>query len=317
MEDVEQQQEVTTKDTSNIMDEVEDNNNNNSENNNNENNNDNNNNNDDDDTANLSNRERQKLRKLAKFTRFPKRVRAHCNPLADETYEHPSDPSQVDWSAMYPDWNVEKDAVTILDVGCAYGGLICSIAPKKKENRILGIEIRKKVVDYTQERILKLRAKDDSISMYTSTGSVDQEQVKQLTKRDDSHDYNNVWAIRSNAMKYLPCYFKKGQLEKISFMFPDPHFKKKNFRRRIISPTLISEYAYLLKQGGMIYTITDVKELGEWMQKHLDESPLFERMSDEELKDDILIPYIQNASEDGQRTSDQNKSKYMAIYRKK
>lgn len=256
-------------------------------------------------------------RKLQKFTRFPKRVRAHCNPLADETYEHPTTPQDVNWKEMYPNWDDSKDAVTILDVGCAYGGLISSIAPIKPDNYILGIEIRKKVVDYTQERILKLRSKDDSIPMYTSTGGVDKEMVQQLTKRDDNHHYNNVWAIRSNAMKYLPCYFNKGQLEKIFFMFPDPHFKKKNHRRRIISPTLISEYAYLLKKGGMIYTITDVKELGDWMQKHLNESPLFERVSDEELKDDKLIPYIQNASEDGQRTSDQNKAKHMAVFRKK
>ena len=27
-------------------------------------------------------------------------------------------------------------------------------------------------------------------------------------------------------MKYLPNFFRKGQLEKIFFLFPDPHFKK-------------------------------------------------------------------------------------------
>ena len=28
---------------------------------------------------------------------------------------------------------------------------------------------------------------------------------------------------------------------------------------------LITEYAYLLAPGGMLYTITDVKDLGTWM----------------------------------------------------
>jgi tRNA (guanine-N7-)-methyltransferase len=256
-------------------------------------------------------------RKLEKFTRFPKRARAHCNPLADETYEHPVSPDMVNWKEMYPNWDNENDEVTILDVGCAYGGLICSIAPIKPKNYILGIEIRKRVVDFTQERITKLRNKDYSIDTYTVTGKANKEEIQQLTKPDVNHDYRNVWAIRSNAMKYLPCYFEKEQLEKIFFMFPDPHFKKKNHRRRIISPTLIAEYAYLLKKGGMIYTITDVKELGDWMQKHLHESTLFERVSEEELRNDPLIPFIYNASEDGQRTSDQNKPKYMAVFRKK
>jgi hypothetical protein len=51
----------------------------------------------------------------------------------------------------------------------------------------------------------------------------------------------------------------------------DPHFKASNHRRRIINTTLITEYAYLLAPGGMLYTITDVEELGNWMvgaQRH-------------------------------------------------
>ena len=27
-------------------------------------------------------------------------------------------------------------------------------------------------------------------------------------------------------MKHLPNFFRKGQLEKMFFLFPDPHFKK-------------------------------------------------------------------------------------------
>ena len=67
----------------------------------------------------------------------------------------------------------------------------------------------------------------------------------------------------------------------------------------------------------MIYTITDVKDLGDWMKKHLHEHPLFELIPEEELKDDVLIDYIKNASEDGQRTTDEKKNKYMAVFRKK
>jgi tRNA (guanine-N7-)-methyltransferase len=263
-------------------------------------------------------KQHQLAKKLPGFSRFPKRVRAHCNPLADEYYEHPIRPEDVDWKAMYPNWDSNTDKVNILDVGCAFGGLICSIAPVKPDYKILGIEIRSKVVEFTQDRITKLRNKDDNIEAFIPVSNVEEVSVAQkLNKRDPNHDYNNVWAIRSNAMKYLPCYFKKGQLDKIFFMFPDPHFKKKNHRRRIISPTLVSEYGYILKPGGMIYTITDVKDLGDWMKKHLDEHPLYELVSEEDLKDDPLIPYIQSASEDGQRTTDEHKDKYLAVFRKK
>ncbi len=46
----------------------------------------------------------------------------------------------------------------------------------------------------------------------------------------------------------------------------DPHFKAVNHRRRIIQTSLQAEYAYCLAPGGMLYTITDVEELGSWMR---------------------------------------------------
>jgi tRNA (guanine-N7-)-methyltransferase len=159
---------------------------------------------------------------------------------------------------------------------------------------MMGAEIRSRVAEFTQSRMTKLRE-----------------------EKPEGHHYNNIWVLRINAMKHLPCYFKKGQLKKIFFMFPDPHFKAKNHRRRIIQQTLLAEYAYILAPGGMIYTITDVEELGNWMQKALNEHPLFERVSDEELANDPLIPHMQNSSEDGIRTTNQNLNKYQAVYRKK
>jgi tRNA G46 methylase TrmB len=38
-----------------------------------------------------------------------------------------------------------------------------------------------------------------------------------------------------------------------------------NHRRRIIQPTLLTEYAHIMAPGGWLYTITDVPELGKWM----------------------------------------------------
>ena len=57
-------------------------------------------------------------------------------------------------------------------------------------------------------------------------------------------------------MRYLPNFFEKNQLEKIFFCFPDPHFKAKNHRRRIISDILLTEYAYFLAPNAKLYTVT-------------------------------------------------------------
>ena len=69
--------------------------------------------------------------------------------------------------------------------------------------------------------------------------------------------YQNIACIRANTMKFLPNFFRKGQLSRIFLCFPDPHFKARKHKARIVSTTLNSEYAYVLREGGIVYTITD------------------------------------------------------------
>lgn len=40
---------------------------------------------------------------------------------------------------------------------------------------------------------------------------------------------------------------------------------------------------------GLIYTITDVQDLHEWMVKHLDDHELYERVTDEDLVIFLLV----------------------------
>jgi tRNA (guanine-N7-)-methyltransferase len=81
--------------------------------------------------------------------------------------------------------------------------------------------------------------------------------------------YDNISVVRANCMKHLCHYFAKNSIEKIFICFPDPHFKAKKYKRRIISTGFLSEYAFLLKPHGRIYCITDVEELHHWHLHHL------------------------------------------------
>lgn len=83
----------------------------------------------------------------------------------------------------------------------------------------------------------------------------------------------------------------------------DPHFKVANHRRRIISDTLLADYAYCLAPGGTLYTITDVEELGQWMAKRLDGHPLFQRLSEAELEVDPAAGVLTEATEEGQKVA--------------
>ncbi|OAY79166.1 tRNA (guanine-N(7)-)-methyltransferase [Ananas comosus] len=128
--------------------------------------------------------------------------------------------------------------------------------------------------------------------------------------------YENISVVRTNSMKYIPNYFEKGQLSKMFFLFPDPHFKEKNHRRRVISPQLLDEYAYVMEIGGVIYTITDVEELGDWMRSCLEEHPLFEAVSEEELETDPVVKLLSSATEEGQKVARNGGQTFKAVYRR-
>merc|ERR1719320_1716321 len=91
-----------------------------------------------------------------------------------------------------------------------------------------------------------------------------------------------VFGIDCFIYRYLPNFFEKGQLTKMFFLYPDPHFKKAKHKWRIINPSLLAEYAYVLGIGGKIYIVPDVEDLFEWMSRHLDSPPLFRKLTKEE-----------------------------------
>ncbi|KAG7264777.1 hypothetical protein CRUP_007103 [Coryphaenoides rupestris] len=225
------------------------------------------------------------------------RQRAHSNPMADHTFEYPVCPEKMDWSQLYPDFfpgcQVEGGTaqVEFADIGCGYGGLLVELSPLFPDKLILGLEIRVKVSDYVQDRIRSLRASEQG-------------------------GYQNVACLRSNAMKYLPNFFAKGQLSKMFFLFPDPHFKKTKHKWRIISPTLLAEYAYALRIGGLVYTNTDVEEVHLWMAKHFTEHPLFTRVPEDELAGDMIIGRLGTCTEEGKKVQRNGGKNFLAVFRR-
>jgi tRNA (guanine-N7-)-methyltransferase len=98
----------------------------------------------------------------------------------------------MDWSVYYnfknsEDQETSDNQVRFADIGCGYGGLLITLSEMFPNKLTLGMEIRVKVSDYVMDRIKALR-------------------VQYPNK------YNNIACIRSNAMKYLPNFFYKGQV---------------------------------------------------------------------------------------------------------
>lgn len=157
------------------------------------------------------------------------------------------------------------------------------------------MEIRVQVSQYVQDRIAALRV-----------ASVD-------------GSYGNVSIVRANAMKFLPNFFTKASLSALFFLFPDPHFKQRKHKARIISPTLLAEYAYVLRPGGIVYTITDVKDLHDWMKTHLDAFPLFESVSEDVLRAEGKGPILDavcTSTEEGKKVERNGGEKWLACFRR-
>mmetsp|Transcript_10986 Transcript_10986/g.16987 ORF Transcript_10986/g.16987 Transcript_10986/m.16987 type:complete len:297 (+) Transcript_10986:33-923(+) len=224
------------------------------------------------------------------------RSRAHCNPLShNDAFEYPRTPKDIDWTEQhYP--NLEENntiqAPNVLDVGCGFGGLTLALATLLPKDLILGMEIRAKVTEYVRLRIAACR-------------------------KESPGQYQNCSVLRSNSMKYLVNFFAKSSIDKIFFCFPDPHFKKKNHGRRIISNILLTEYAYVLKPGiGKLYCITDVKELHEWHVAKCDAHPMFERITGKDLEEDPCVGAMKVETEEGKKVERAGSEKYYALYRR-
>lgn len=227
------------------------------------------------------------------------RQRAHSNPFSDHRLDYPVSPSDMDWSKLYPAYYDENEKqmisdVEIADVGCGYGGLMIPLAKHYPRTLILGMEIRVQVTQYVEDRIIALRNQS----------------------KNKSPNYQNIAVLRGNAMKFLPNFFKKAQLSKMFFCFPDPHFKQRKHKARIITSTLLSEYAYVLKEGGVVYTITDVEDLHDWMVRHLEAHPLFERLSTEWEAHDKCVEIMSNATEEGQKVARNGGNKWVACFKR-
>ncbi|KRZ15008.1 tRNA (guanine-N(7)-)-methyltransferase [Trichinella zimbabwensis] len=231
------------------------------------------------------------------------RQRAHSNPMADHLFDSPTKPEDVRWFDLFDLSSTETSIannenypkVEIVDIGCGYGGLLVALSPLFPNSFILGMEIRVKVSNYVIQRIKALRS--------LSPGK-----------------YTNIACVRTNAMKSLPLYFKKGQLKKMFFLFPDPHFKKSKQKWRIISNTLLAEYAYFLSIKfsssfkGIIYLATDVKEYMDWARSHFQSFPLFEEIPSERLLNDPIYPLLLNSTEEARKVDRSGGEKFFAAF---
>ncbi|OAG33610.1 tRNA (guanine-N7-)-methyltransferase [Nematocida sp. ERTm5] len=206
------------------------------------------------------------------------RQRAHSNPFSDHNISYPMNPSFF------------NKKVDIVDIGCGYGGLLFKLSEIFPTASILGMEIREKLVDYVD---LKIKYEQET-----------------------ENKAKNVSVVRANSMKFLTNYLEKESIQKMFILFPDPHFKKKKHKARIISKSMLDIYQYVIQPNGHLYISTDVEDLFNYMTMCLEEHPLFTRLPEEEAVKDPLYKIIIETTEESKKADMKHSNKFRAIFKR-
>ena len=176
-------------------------------------------------------------------------MRQHVNPLSKNFFEiDPIPPlNQVFSNPKLP---------LHLDIGSASGDFLIELSLKNKNWNYIGIEIREKLVLNAN---LKMKSRENK-NLYFSFGNA-----------------NNIFNQSDNISIF-------NLITSISFNFPDPWFKKKHHKRRVIQPKLINLLSNTMKKGSLIFIKTDVRDLFDHMELTISESIKFKKIPYQDVK---------------------------------
>ncbi|MDC3170962.1 tRNA (guanosine(46)-N7)-methyltransferase TrmB [Prochlorococcus sp. AH-716-E13] len=176
-------------------------------------------------------------------------MRQHVNPLSKNFFELDSIPplNEVFENPKLP---------LHLDVGCASGDFLLELSLKNKNWNYIGIEIREKLVLNAK---LKMNSRENK-NLYFSFGNAN-------NLLDNSKNQSIIGFINS-----------------ISFNFPDPWFKKKHHKRRVIQSELINSLSSSMKKGSFIFIKTDVKQLFDHMELTISKSVNFKKLGNNDFR---------------------------------
>jgi tRNA (guanine-N7-)-methyltransferase len=158
------------------------------------------------------------------------RVHQHVNPLSPY---YRQEPKPIDLAKVFAD----PDRSLHLDIGSARGRFLLGMAQTLPESNYLGVEIREPLVD--EANLIR-----------------------------DDHGLNNLHYSFCNAMLWLErllADIPEGRLQMVTIQFPDPWFKNRHAKRRMVNAELVEAVVNKLAPGGKIFVQTDIEFLADEM----------------------------------------------------
>lgn len=171
------------------------------------------------------------------------RVRQHVNPFK----------ASLTAPTVPPAWESEFADLTLplhVDIGCGSGRLLMVLAKRSVGScNFLGIDIRDKLLQRSTIWAEELNLTNIHFKVANATLALD--------------------AI---LMRY------PGPLRLVSILCPDPHFKQRHRKRRIVQKSLVDALEKHLPTGGQIFLQSDVEEVATDMRDQFDENVNFTRV---------------------------------------
>ncbi len=164
------------------------------------------------------------------------RVHQHVNPLAPY-FRFTPQPIEIERVFAAPELPLH------LDIGSARGRYLLKMAALDPTTNFLGIEIREPLVEEAN-RI----AREEGLSNL-------------------HYEFCNAMLTLDQSLEKLPA----GLLKTVTIQFPDPWFKKKHAKRRMVNPELVETVINHLSDDGQILIQTDIEFLAEEMFAHFRE----------------------------------------------
>lgn len=168
-----------------------------------------------------------------------RRVRQHVNPLSNK-YSTPAAPPV--WRNVFEDSRLPLH----LDIGCAKGDFVREMAAQVTGWNFLGLEIRRPLVERALMRHERAVAEGADRNLHF------------------------IFCNANNSLRsVLETY--PGGLQCVSIQFPDPWFKKRHQKRRVVQPELVTVLAEMMPVGAVVWLQSDIEAVAVEMCDRFDE----------------------------------------------
>jgi tRNA (guanine-N7-)-methyltransferase len=134
-----------------------------------------------------------------------------------------------------------------LEIGFGRGRFLLERAQAAPEARVIGIEIKSKWAHLVEQRRVR-------------------------------EGITNAAALCGDARQVLARSGPDGCLARVFVHFPDPWWKKRHAKRRVVDEGLLDAIARLLADGGELFVQTDVEDRAASMGEQIAEHPALERI---------------------------------------